>query len=274
MKRLCFVMVVMIIFCLFVSSAHSDDILTSCGDMDYPPFTYSEKLVDSKDTVDLVTGDPITGVCAEVLQLIFGELGIKVDSRYVGNWKRCQKRVEDGTVDMIMGAYKTKEREEIYLYPETPIAPDPVTIFVWKGREFKFDQWDDLKGKRAGIARGVSVGDSFGKWLKENATIDVGSRRSNNYKKLEAGRIDFCVGGMYAELIEIKSYGFEGKIIPLKNPVKVENTYVAISKKSKFLEKITQLEEGLKKLHADGTIERLISKHIGQYEISRHKETQ
>lgn len=271
MKRLSLVIAV---FCLFAGSARSDDILTACGDMDYPPFTYSAELPDHKDRVSLKVGDRITGVCPEILQLIFGELGIKVDSRYAGNWKRCQKTVEDGTVDMIMGAYKTEEREKIYAYPETPVSTDSVTVFVWKGRAFKFDQWDDLKGKRAGIARGTSAGESFDNWLKENAFVDVGPRRVNNYKKLEAGRIDFCVGGMYAELIEIKSYGFEGKIVPLRNPVKVENTYVAVSKKSPFVKYIPQLEDGLKKLHADGTVDRLISKHIEQYGIMQHNKTQ
>lgn len=271
MKRLSFVIA---LFCFFTGSARSDDILTACGDMDYPPFTYSAELSAHKDRVGLKIGDTIKGVCPEILELVFGELGIKVDSRYAGNWKRCQKTVEEGKVDIIMGAYKTEEREDIYAYPGTPVSTDPVTIFVWKSREFKFDQWDDLKGKRVGIARGTSAGQSFDNWLKKNASVDVAPRRVNNYKKMEIGRIDCCVGGKYAELIEINSYGFKGKVVPLKNSVKAENIYVAISKKSEFVKYLPHLEDGLKKLHADGTVDRLISKHLEQYGVMRHNKMQ
>ncbi len=271
MKRGLFVILML---CVLFNSARSNDTLTACGDMDYPPFTYSQEMVGSKDRVNIKIHSEIMGVGPDVLNMIFGEHGITVDSKYVGNWKRCQIAVEDGDIDIIMGAYKTKEREQLYLYPETPLANDPVTIFVWKDRTFKFEHWDDLKGKKVGIARGVSTGERLDEWLKEHTSISVVTRRVQNYKKLKRGRIDFCIGGKYAELIQIALYKFEGKVVPLKNSPIVEKTYLAISKKSKFMKYILKLDEGLRKVHADGTLSQLINKHLEQFSIRHHDKAQ
>lgn len=109
MKKL---LLALIVVSVLTGIAHSGEILIACGDSDYPPFTYKK-------------GEAIVGVAPDVLTIIFGELGIQVDSRYVGNWKRCQSCVKSGRADILMGAYITEERKTYAAYTETPLSPDP-----------------------------------------------------------------------------------------------------------------------------------------------------
>jgi len=250
------------LFCIFLTgTANAEEMMKTCGDPDYPPFTYIKRL----EGTEPATGQEIKGVAPDILRMIFGELGIKVDSSYVGNWKRCQYNVENGDVDILMVAYITEERKKYAVYTETPLAQDPQAVFVWKGKEFKFEKWDDLKGKRAGLPLGSSVGKEFDEFLEKNTVVERVPEYLNNYKKMELGRIDFEPGGLYAGLIRIKKLGYEGKVVPLSNPINTESLYLPISKKSKYLKYLPELEKGLKKLSEDGTVERLIKEHIDKY---------
>lgn len=263
MRRL----IIAIVCCnaFFVGTVFSEETLTACGDSNYPPFTYIERQEGAEPKVGL----EIRGVAPDILRIIFGELGIKVDAKYVGNWKRCQINVKQGNVDILMGAYMTEERKKYAAYTETPLAPDPQAVFVWKGREFKFEKWEDLKGKTVGMTIGFSSGKAFDGFLEKNTIVERVSDRLQNYLKLAMGRIDFEPNGLYAGLIKVKESGYEGRIVPLPTPINTEYLYMPVSKKSVYLKYLPRLDEGLKKLRADGTIDKLVTKYIEQYDINK-----
>ncbi len=144
-------------FVLLVLSAlpvHANCPLIACGHPDYPPFTWQEE-------------DKIVGVGPEVAAAILKELGVELVSRYVGNWKRCQKEIKLGKVDMFLAAYKTNERESYADYVPTYVAKDPTAVFVWKERTFEFNTWNDLIGKRIGTNLGGSMGEGFDAFILE-----------------------------------------------------------------------------------------------------------
>jgi polar amino acid transport system substrate-binding protein len=113
-------------------------------------------------------GDLLSGVITEVLRLIFEDLDITVDAKRRGNWKRCQYYARIGVVDIIMAAVFNEKRSQYAVFTKTPIVSAPVSIFVLKGREFKFDKWDDLIGKRAGIRLGTSISQKVDTFFKDN----------------------------------------------------------------------------------------------------------
>ena len=243
-----------VLFSLIVlaSLAQAEETLVACGDVGYPPFTWKE-------------GDKIIGVFPELVEMIFGKFGIQVNSRDAGNWNRCQMKVKYGDMDMLMAGYKTEERKEYAIYPETPVCEDPTSIFVWKDRTFPYDTWDDLKGKRVGEMLGSTEGEEIDEFLAKYTTVDYVSTRLQNFKKLEHDRIDFTIIGLYPGRILVKRYGYEEKIISLEKPLRTENLYFALSKKSKFLTYLPQVDAELQKLREDGTIEKLIDKYIDYY---------
>lgn len=248
----------------FLGAASPEEIVTACGDCNYPPITYTEQEEGSNPEL----GREIIGVAPDVLRLIFDEIGITVQARYAGNWKRCQSNVEHGNVDILLGPYMTEERKKYAVFTATPLASDAQSIFVWKGREFTFEKWDDLKGRRVGVTLGYSGGKKFNKFLRKNTKLDRVSERLQNYRKLELGRIECISEGLYTGLINARKFEYEGRIVPLPTPVNAEFMYLSISKKSKYEHYLPQIEEGLKKLRADGTIDKLIKHHLKKCDVT------
>lgn len=241
------------------SGAFAADTLVACGDSDYAPFTYVPNLKPG-DTP--AVGTKLEGVAPDVLRLIFEPLGIKVDAIVQGNWKRCQLSVEDGNSDVLMAAFKNDTRAAYAHFTTSPLSPEPSSIFVQKGQEFKFDKLEDLIGKRGGAPTGYSGGAKLDAFFKDNNLIEAAPDAEKNYMKLATGRIDFIPKGLYSGLVIMQKMGYGGKIVPLKVPADAGFTYLPLSKKSKFADKLPQVETALKKLNADGTIDKLLKKHL------------
>ena len=241
------------------AGAWAGETLTACGDPDYAPFTYVPGL-KSGDAAPV--GTRIEGVAPDVLRLVFEPLGIKVDAIVQGNWKRCQVAVEDGGSDVLMAAYKGEARMAYAHFTTSPLAPEPTSIFVRKGSEFKFGKPEDLIGKRGGAPSGYAGGTRLDAFFNEYQLLEYAPDSARNYMKLATGRIDFIPQGLYAGTVFLHKMGYGGKILALKNPADMGYTYLPISRKSRFADRLPQLEAALQKLHADGTIDRLIRKHM------------
>ena len=233
---------------IFVYSFSFSETVVVSGHFEYPPFMYQ-------------VGNSIEGVEVDVLRVIFSELGIKVESKYVGNWARTLSNIEDGTVDISCG-YINDERKKFAVFSSNILAEDPMSVFVKTGKEFKFEKWEDLIGKRGGSTLGDSQGAKFDEFKKNNLKIELVSSKINNYKKLDYERIDYIIDGLYTTKIFLNRNGFKEKISPLKKPLLKENIYIMVSKKSKYLKYMPEIEKGLKRMREDGVIDKLIEKHI------------
>lgn len=226
--------------------------ISLCGSPNYPPFNWVSK-------------GRVIGVGPSLAKMIFSELGIDVKNHFQGNWARCLKDIETGKAQLFTSGYRTVEREKFTVYSNTPMYSDSQVVFVWKDRKFKFENWSDLKRRRAGILHGVSLGDKFDKFMKENLYVERVSTRRQNFQKMELDRIDFDIIGHLPGIIQVKKLGYEGKIITLKTPITTENLYFGISKKSLFQKHIPYIEKRLKEFHKDGTIKQLVEQHLKIY---------
>ncbi len=237
---------------LLALPAHASQPLIACGHPDYPPFMWQKE-------------NKIIGAGPEIATTIFKELGVELISRYVGNWKRCQKEVRLGKVDVFVAAYKTKEREGYADYVPTYFATDPTAVFVWRDRTFEFNTWDDLIGKRIGTNLGGSMGEAFDTFILKHFEQHQVSTRLQNFRKLEAGRIDFHPIGLYSGLLEAAKHGYEGRIVPLKTPINTEYLFFAFSKKSSFKHLLPQVDFALKRMRRRGLIQPIVEHHRKQF---------
>lgn len=243
---------VMLSLLLATSCPYAAEEVIVSGHEEYAPFMWRQ-------------GDEIVGVGIDVVNMIFQDLGINVSSRYVGPWKRILRKIELGEVDILCGGYITDDRLEYMTFTEEPLSADPTAVFVWHTRTFPFESLDDLKGIRFGEVLGESQGQEFDAWRKKYASVEEVPTSILNIKKLEANRIDAFVTGLYSGLLHVKKEGYAGRIIPLKHPVNTEYLYIGISKKSKYLRYLPQINQRLRELHRNGTIERLINYHLERY---------
>lgn len=243
------------------SLAYSGDILIASGHTEYPPFMWQE-------------GDKIIGVGAELTAIIFGELDIDVESKYVGLWKRVQHEAEIGRVDVVVGIYKNEQRLRYLAYPDESYTPDPVVIFVQRGKAFPFTEWQDLIGKSGGSTMGESFGQDFDTYAQKNLDIHRTLRIEQGLQMLSLGRLDYVVYGLYPGRIKAIELGLKNKFDYLPKTVITPPAYQAFSKKSKFLKHLPYFNKRVAELKADGTIDKLIEKYMLHWEATFQRQTE
>jgi len=234
---------ILLIAVIFVSGiSYAGEKVVVSGHFDRAPFDWKDE-------------KKIKGAAVEIIELILKEMGIRVESKYVGPWKRVLLNLEQGKIDIMSGLYVTEERKKFAEFTE-PFVEDRVSIFVWHERKFGFETWDDLKGKRFGDILGATRGRKFDEWRKKYAKIEYVSDNLKNFRKLELDRIDCFVTSHYPGLIYIKKHGYEGRIVPLNKPVKMKHLHYGISKKSEYVKYIPQFNKRLKELRKNRTVEK------------------
>jgi polar amino acid transport system substrate-binding protein len=172
--------------------------------------------------------------------------------------------LKEGGIDVMCGVYETDERKKFAEFSE-PFREDRISLFVWYQRQFHYQRWDDLRGKIFGDVIGASRGQDFDSWRKKNARVEYVKDNVGNLKKLEMGRIDCFVMSHDSGLVFVKRHGYEGRIIPLPQPVRTHELRYAISKKSRFVKYLPFINKRLAELRADGTIDRIIEENSKRY---------
>jgi polar amino acid transport system substrate-binding protein len=222
-----------------------------CGHPDYPPVSWAEN-------------GHIVGLAPDIVKRIFNRLDYEIDSKVVGNWKRCLRELQLGRVDVAV-AYRTQEREAIYSFSHESVIDDPMAIFVNREHLFAFDQWDDLIGKTAGLMLGDSVGNLFDQFISENIVVERVSKGAQNFGKLERGYIDFIPYGLHTGNLFIQRLGLDDRIVALPNLVTTNQYYLAISKHSEITQYLELIDLELKEMHDNGEVKQLTDYYIKLY---------
>lgn len=223
--------------------------VTATGHPNWPPFSWERQGV-------------IAGVGADVAQLVLQELGVTVQLRAIGNWKRAQAEVEAGKVDLIVACYQTDARRRYMLFPAPPFADDANVLWVKKGHAFPFRTWDDLIGRTGTAMLGESYGQQFDSFIDAKLKVERVNTPLQNLQKLVVGRADYYPFSLYGGQIQIGQLGFEGQIEHLPTVVSTEGVYLCLSKKSKLAPYLPRIETILARLRADGTVDQLVRKHV------------
>ncbi len=142
---------------------------------------------------------------------------------------------------------------------------NPASIFVLKGKEFKFNKWSDLIGKVGGQVRGDKYRQDFEDFLEDHSIKhQLVNNMEQNIGKLRAGRIDYFAYGTYPILIKLKHKGLQGEIVPLDTPLYVGQFYFAFSSLSPFKKHLNAVNQKVIEYKNDGTIDKLIDKWLNQ----------
>ena len=212
----------------------------------------------------------LIGVGPEVVETIFTELGVSVESR-VYPWKRVLMLAERGDIDVIAGLYFTQERTDYLEYFEPHYTVNEQVIIVAKGKVFPFNKWDDLIGLKGGSLVGDSFGEEFDKFITEKLNIEGVGTLIQGFKMLVKGRIDYMPVSRDLAEIQARKVGVRNDIEILPMPINSEKMYMGISKKSPFLKYLPKVNQRLKQLNEQGVIEKLTLKYL-KIVSSEHEE--
>lgn len=260
MKKYLSIILVLLVGSFFIfgnKMAAGEKVLISAHP-EFPPVMYKDKEM------------AIVGVGPELTERILSELGIEVQSEFVGPWVRVQELAKKGEIDLIAGIYKNEEREKYLDYIPTPFMTNPVVIYVKKGNAFPFKKWDDLKGRKGGAIIADKFMPEFEEFLlknKDTIRMEMVTSLEQNFLKLIKGRIDFIPYSKYVGMIKLEELELRDQVEILPEPVYSGLFYLAISKKNKSnLKKyIPVVDQKIVEYQEDGTIEKLIEKYIKEY---------
>ncbi|GAB2842440.1 transporter substrate-binding domain-containing protein [Pseudoduganella ginsengisoli] len=219
------------------------------GHPDWPPYSWQQ-------------GDRIVGAGAELADLIFRDIGITLDFKAQGNWKRTQAEAEHGKIDVIVSAYRTAGRLRYLAYHATPFAEDANVVWVMRGKEFPFNRWEDLIGRHGTAMLGESYGEQFDRFIAERLNVSRVSSALLNVKKLEAGHADYYPFSLYGGEIQLRRFGYQGQVVSLPGVISTEGVYIAIARTSPLMRYLPQLEQAVRQRRADGTVERLLRAYV------------
>lgn len=233
-------------FKLFYKKESSTKLMVS-GHPAWPPIMYQQN-------------DQISGAGAEIIDKILTELKIETEYKYMGSWDVVQEKVKDGSVDILVAAYKTKERQT-YMDYSIPYTIDPVVLVVKKGKEFVYDHWDDLIGKKGVVTKGDSYGQDFDNYVNEKLNPLKVETPTKAFELIKNDKVDYFVYALYSAEDYIYKNNLSDQVEIISKYISTEDFYLTISKKSTFNYLLPKINILLEKYKQDGTIDQIINKY-------------
>lgn len=203
------------------------------------------------------------GVFSEIVTMAYARKGYTVRYRDMP-WARVLKNLEDGLLDAAACAYYTEERNQTYLF-SAPVMQGGRLVF-YKRKEMDLVIWktlDDLRGYRIGVNRGSSYTPEFNQ--AEFLDKKVVAHGKFNFKKLLLNRIDlYPVDPAWANYFIQKNLAEQQDDFATLSPPLSEGqpVYLMFSRAIPDAQiKIQVLNEGLKEIREDGTLNEILKKY-------------
>ena len=203
------------------------------------------------------------GYAVEAAQAVLTEAGYQVETR-LSTWARSVEDAKAGK-GVLTHVSKTPERETFFEFSE-PLVFDRIVVVVKKGKEFPFASPKDLANKVVGVLRGATYG---GAWSEASKTLkieyDVGAEA--RIGKLMRDRLDAAIisSGKAGLQIAAAAEGYDLSLFTiLPTPVLQDPNYLAIAKDENSKKKMAVINAAIRKLHADGTIDRIMRSYGAQ----------
>ena len=223
------------------TDANTQETLTMATNAEFPPYEYKE-------------GDKVVGIDAEVAQAIADKLGMKleiVDTKF----DAIIPGVQSGKYDMGMaGMTVTPEREQSVSFSDS-YATGIQSIIVKQGSAIK--SVDDLSEKtKIGVQLGTT-GDIYAKDDFGDEAVQEYDKGADAVQALLAGKID-CV---IIDNEPAKSFVAANEGLEILKTSYAEEDYAICFKKDNT-ELQTKVNDALKELIADGTLQKIVNKYI------------
>ena len=175
--------------------------------------------------------------------------------------------MESGDAKVATGGYfKNAQREQNFLLPESPIGASSLMVYVLKGNENKYNSFEDVVKANLKLVPLTPNGGAYrivDEWNKKHGNllkeipVQSGVSVAERVKGLKEGQYDALIipNNLGVEELAAKQ-GVD--LAAIKEPIKVNATYVIVNKKEEKL--AGEINEALKELRADGTLAKISTK--------------
>ena len=179
-------------------------------------------------------------------------------------WSRAVKRAEAGK-GLITAFSHTKARGEKFLFTEA-LFVDRVLLWYLADRPVKFDRYEDLLGKHIGLTRGSRYSGEFDR-VRGSLTLYEDSSRVNRLRLLDAARLDAAIfsGDVAGFAYVVNRDGHQmSRFAHAEKPLSIDPNHLGVPRNLAGFsaEQVREnLNEAIRGMKADGTIERILAKY-------------
>ncbi|MDD4409302.1 MAG: transporter substrate-binding domain-containing protein [Candidatus Pacebacteria bacterium] len=207
--------------------------------------------------VMLKAGDKIVGIGPDLVTKVMDDLGLETNCSYSGPWDRVQVMGIQGDIDVIVAAYKTEERQKYFAYSDS-YFDDPIGLFAAK--QFAYSGKESLLGHSIAVTKGDSYGSEIDEFL-------VTSLKEGKLTLSEYPDVDSALASLEKESDAMLYSAYAGRTAI--NEAKFKNVkevaivgsqpfYILISKKSKYVELLPQVNNLIALYKGNGELDKLI----------------
>lgn len=175
---------------------------------------------------------------------------------------RCLRLIEQGQADFIFGIMKTPERSAYleYIEPAFITSFSEIRFYTLRDAKTSIKSLADVEKLRVGVQRGASHFEAFdnNKLIRK---LDVSSI-SNLIDMLKTKRIDTFVMPRISAEEYLKQHDENSEIMPAHfTVIKEQGGYIAISKKSPYINDVVELNRALLKIKKSGDLTTILKRY-------------
>ena len=242
-----------------VATAQSCTQLKVTAHPDYPPFAWT-------------SGAGIDGALMRVVERFSRAARIPMTVEPAKNWEEAQRRAASGEVDLIVGLYRTPQREADLMYIDRPVASDPIGVFIRQSDADDIDDLSDLRTLKGAAAAGESFGVDFDLRVAKQLTMFRTENLETAIKFLVAKQADYVLAGLYPGLAHLRQIGpGHGVALTQAALIPSQPLYVAFSRKSPCLALAPSLEAQIEKTTARGDMDGLVAEALIRWSATQPK---
>ena len=169
-----------------------------------------------------------TGICIDILNQIAEHMEISV--AYTSYpWQRMLLYGKDGTADAVMPLFKTSEREQFLVFPETALVHEDNSFFTAASSKTSYSgTLTDVAGNKIAVIDGYSYGREFDQTEFRNKVIVKDTEQL--IKLVLSGRVDFGIGNSKVIAFTAHKINSASSIRFLSPAVTVEALHIGFSK--------------------------------------------
>jgi len=227
--------------------------MVASGNPEFPPYLWR----DPNDATRLI------GANADFIQLLAKELGITIETKYIGPWGRVQEETKLGHEDLIVGVFLTLPRLDYMDYVYPPFRVTPSDIWTQDTAHLNYKSWADLRGLVGVTVIHNSFGQDFDSYAKTSLKIVTVPSLEQALKMLQMSRVNYLIYEEAPVQAYIAKMNLRG-LTQIARPISQENLFLTISHKSACNTDVMRalLAKAAYKLNKDNVMDDLVRKNI------------
>lgn len=204
-----------------------------------------------------------TGLGVDIVRALAKQAGDTVRFE-IYPWSRAQWMVENDQAQIVVGPYKTPERELRFSFARRAFYRDFMVFYARVGSDLHWDgSYAALRGMSIGVIHGWVYGTQF-ESMRPVIKPEVANSLTNGLNMLNARRIDFLASNMRNTEALIKNLGMGSDFYAIDRAIDIQDGYLAYCKKPGCDQLRLRYDELYESLIDSGELAKLVRNYKGR----------